>query len=166
MHHLLHFLKKVPKANAMTLDANNQIHSSLKNKVETFSWYLHTRANNVNTENIIGQEYHQPPKYEFFTECTRNKDYASNVVLPNGQVTLCCMDYSLKHVLGNLLHQSYDEILESTEMQKVKRLSNTIGFTEDLLCKSCNDAHCKTPWNSKEVWNIVAKTNPDILGID
>jgi len=34
-----------------------------------------------------------------------------NVVLPNGDVSLCCMDYGLEHIIGNLLNQTYEEIM-------------------------------------------------------
>jgi len=34
-----------------------------------------------------------------------------NVVLPNGDVSLCCMDYGLEHIIGNLLDQSYEEVI-------------------------------------------------------
>lgn len=34
-----------------------------------------------------------------------------NVILPNGDVSLCCMDYGLKHILGNLYEQSYEDIV-------------------------------------------------------
>lgn len=40
-----------------------------------------------------------------------------NVLLPNGDVVLCCMDYSLKHVLGNLNKQSYDSIIREEEYE-------------------------------------------------
>ena len=74
------FCKNFP-ANTMTLDSDNQIHSSLKGKFSTNNWYLHTRAGNVNSDNIQNQKYYAPPRYEFFTECTRNKDFTSNVFL-------------------------------------------------------------------------------------
>ena len=34
-----------------------------------------------------------------------------NVMLPNGDVSLCCMDYGLKHILGNLYEQDYEDIV-------------------------------------------------------
>ena len=34
-----------------------------------------------------------------------------NITLPNGDVSLCCMDYGLEHILGNLLEQEYEEIM-------------------------------------------------------
>lgn len=34
-----------------------------------------------------------------------------NVLLPNGDITLCCMDYGLECVLGNLIDEDYDTII-------------------------------------------------------
>ena len=34
-----------------------------------------------------------------------------NVMLPNGDVSLCCMDYGLKHILGNLFEQEYEDVV-------------------------------------------------------
>jgi len=34
-----------------------------------------------------------------------------NVLLPNGDVSLCCMDYSLENILGNLYEQSFDDVV-------------------------------------------------------
>lgn len=34
-----------------------------------------------------------------------------NVILPNGDVSLCCMDYGLKNIIGNIFTQSYEEIV-------------------------------------------------------
>lgn len=50
-----------------------------------------------------------------------------NVMLPNGDVSLCCMDYGLEHILGNLLEQSYEEIIPE----------NNACFN---LCRFCENA--------------------------
>ena len=34
-----------------------------------------------------------------------------NVLLPNGDVSLCCMDYGLEHIIGNLNTQSYEDVI-------------------------------------------------------
>ena len=34
-----------------------------------------------------------------------------NVMLPNGDVSLCCMDYGLEHILGNLIEQDYEDVI-------------------------------------------------------
>lgn len=45
------------------------------------------------------------------TTCMCDEGVFHNVVLPNGEVVLCCMDYSMEHILGNLLNKSYEEII-------------------------------------------------------
>jgi organic radical activating enzyme len=149
------------RAFSMTMDAESKIHPSIKVDVHPTSWYLHTRADNLNLEDIKGQSVHMPPKYEYIVECTRDKDLKSNILLPNGDVILCCMDYGLKHRLGNLLESSLDQVINSVERNKVLNLSNQLGYTDQLLCKSCNDAYCHTPWNNKKVYEIVLKQDPE-----
>jgi hypothetical protein len=34
-----------------------------------------------------------------------------NVMLPNGDVSLCCMDYSLSYIIGNLFEQEYEDVI-------------------------------------------------------
>ena len=34
-----------------------------------------------------------------------------NVLLPDGRVSLCCMDYGLEQILGNLFEEEYDDII-------------------------------------------------------
>jgi organic radical activating enzyme len=161
----LNCISQLGNVNYMTMDADSVIDPEIKINVKTNSWYLHTRANNLTIETIKQQPVNLAPRYEYIVECTRNKQYHANILLPNGDVILCCMDYGLKHTLGNLLTQSYDEILNSPEIARVDKINNTIGFSEESLCKSCNDGYCRTPWNDKKVWDMVAKIDPDSLGI-
>lgn len=146
--------------NYMTMDDRAIVDPRIKTKVNLNKWYFHTRANNLAIENIKKQSIHMPPRYEYIVECSRNKEYHANVLLPNGDVILCCMDYALKHKLGNLLEQSYEEILNSQELEDLIKLNNDIGFSDKTLCKSCNDAHCHTPWNNIEVYKQVQKLDP------
>ncbi len=65
--------------------------------------------------------------------CGNNARY--NILLPNGDVVLCCMDYGLKNVLGNLLTMEYDELFRGETFQKV-----VAGFRDPslkTLCRSC-----------------------------
>lgn len=58
-----------------------------------------------------------------------------NVLLPNGDVTLCCMDYGLKHLLGNLREIAYEDLFRSREFEKV-----CAGFDDPLrgtICRHC-----------------------------
>jgi len=42
--------------------------------------------------------------------CGCDEHLYHNIALPNGDVSLCCMDYSLKFIIGNLLEQEYKDI--------------------------------------------------------
>ncbi|MEW6720381.1 MAG: SPASM domain-containing protein [Thermodesulfobacteriota bacterium] len=62
-----------------------------------------------------------------------------NVLLPDGTVLLCCMDYNMEHILGNLAVQEYVELLESTASRSVLRSLEEEG--EPLsLCRRCSAA--------------------------
>lgn len=43
--------------------------------------------------------------------CKCVEELYHNVMLPNGDVSLCCMDYGLKHIIGNLFEQTYEEVV-------------------------------------------------------
>lgn len=63
----------------------------------------------------------------------------NNILLPDGSVVLCCMDFGLKHILGNIYDNTYNEIMNSTEIQRIK--SGMAGDTSiDILCRSCSHA--------------------------
>jgi sulfatase maturation enzyme AslB (radical SAM superfamily) len=58
-------------------------------------------------------------------------------VYPNGDVSFCCTaDYGLKHILGNLLSQSFDEILNKRNI-----IHEQMKNGGDLICFNCNDAY-------------------------
>lgn len=56
-------------------------------------------------------------------KCTNDNRH---ILLPNGDVVLCCMDYGLEHKLGNLITDSWEDIKEAQKL------------TEDAaLCQRC-----------------------------
>jgi radical SAM protein with 4Fe4S-binding SPASM domain len=60
----------------------------------------HSRAGNV--------DYIKDGERTGPVRCRRG--FAHPVLLPNGDLAICCMDYGLKHIIGNLLEQDIDEI--------------------------------------------------------
>ena len=59
-------------------------------------------------------------------------------ILPNGTVLLCCMDYGMNHMLGNLLRQSWDDITQMKPYAQVEK-----GMDDDTipsLCRTCSAA--------------------------
>ncbi|WP_037390179.1 radical SAM/SPASM domain-containing protein [Sinorhizobium americanum] len=72
--------------------------------------------------------------------CAEERQYR-NVLLPNGDVALCCMDFERRHVLGNLLRDEYQELFEGPVFKEVAdRMNGKDGF---LLCRVCEFAEAK-----------------------
>lgn len=94
---------------------------------------LHDRAGNVESEYVES-------KCNKGTIVCINCDNSihHNVLLPDGTVLLCCMDYGMKHILGNLLTQSYEEIHESEEAKRIIR--GMADDREQILCRTCVNA--------------------------
>ena len=61
-----------------------------------------------------------------------------NVLLPNGDVVLCCMDWSAEYVLGNLKQDRFEDLYRSETFQRVLRGLRKPGA--DLLCRTCTEA--------------------------
>jgi len=142
----------------MTMSDDNKVHSSLNTfNLDLVDWQFHTRAENIDrkdkTVQLLGA-YNN----EFKVECNRNIHMTDNVLLPNGDVTLCCMDYGNKHVVGNLLSGNYDTVI--TNVNKIKH-KNHILFDDSSLCRTCQDTFHKTPWNDEEVHLEMLQINPD-----
>ncbi len=88
----------------------------------------HTRAGNVSGANQL-----TPPRLQGRLACRR---LFQQVLLPNGDVSLCCMDYSLRHVLGNLLQQEYAALFKGPAFKAV--LAGLKDDNADTLCRSCD----------------------------
>ena len=59
--------------------------------------------------------------------CNCDERLYHNVLLPNGDISLCCMDYGLDKILGNLYEQEYDAILPDP-------------YTTFDMCQGCENA--------------------------
>lgn len=66
--------------------------------------------------------------------CKRNLHW--NVLLPNGDVVLCSSDYSLRHILGNLLTSDYNSLFTSKEFLAVK--NGLRDSSQEILCRYCD----------------------------
>lgn len=59
-----------------------------------------------------------------------------NILLPNGDVLLCCMDYGQEHVIGNLMQYPYMETFNSYEYKRV--MSGLDGDeAQGIICRKC-----------------------------
>ena len=90
--------------------------------------FMHDRAGNVDTRD----HYFIPASTRVACRnCWTALDH--NVLLPDGTTILCCMDYGMTEIFGNLFTQSYEEILKSQTAEYMRiKMQN-----QDCLCKHC-----------------------------
>jgi uncharacterized Fe-S cluster-containing radical SAM superfamily protein len=79
-------------------------------------------------------------------------DFKKPVLLPGGDLTLCCQDFGLTTILGNLHRQTFAEILDQSPLRR-HVLAVAAGVTEDsrLPCYRCE--FCITQPKSRDASN-------------
>ena len=88
--------------------------------------------------NITDEEVYEDSHKKGNIVCERARDLNHSILLPDGSVVLCCMDFGMKHVLGNLAKQSYEELFTGKEMQKIKEAMRDDRL--DIICRRCSSA--------------------------
>lgn len=118
---------------------NYSCHGNLEPRVQPYLQrnkgyitYMHDRAGNVE-----GRKHHQIELNKKVVCCNCGLRLDHNVLLPDGTVLMCCMDYGMTEVFGNLFEQSYMEVLNS-ETACLAR-GKMIDVVE-CLCRKCTNA--------------------------
>lgn len=97
---------------------------------------LHDRAGNLDNDKLL--HGNKPTGKISCSLCGEKLNH--NNLLPDGTVLLCDFDYGMQHVLGNLLEQSYDEILAGAEWRRVYE-GMSGDLKQDILCRKCSCAN-------------------------
>jgi len=103
------------------------------------------RAGNVTTMSDI----RCPPRLAGPIRCRSCGDAMNhNILLPNGDVVLCCMDYGLQHILGNLLLTDYESLFHGAVFKQLQLALNDDSL--DILCRYCENASPLDEYNQPE----------------
>jgi len=120
----------------------NDLHHALKPLVPTVEyWRLFDRAQNLGEKNG-GATRRRRRRGKI--SCSRLR---FNILIPNGDVIICCMDYGTEHVIGNLLEGSYEGLFDSAEYRRILR-----GFddeSEEILCRYCDTWAVDRDWRAR-----------------
>jgi sulfatase maturation enzyme AslB (radical SAM superfamily) len=108
-------------------DSIHPLVEPLVKAVPTAKWELTSRAQNVRLEGA------KTTPIRGHIRCTRS--LRQNVLLPNGDVVLCCNDYGMKHVLGNLMRCDYDSLFSGAAYREVT--AGLIDESAEVLCRRC-----------------------------
>lgn len=92
---------------------------------------LNDRAGNLEDESL----YHKR-NVKGCIRCDLSQDINHNVLLPDGRVVLCAADFAMMHVLGNLLEQTYEEIINGDEAMRIREAMMKNGDSK-VLCRNC-----------------------------
>ena len=80
-----------------------------------------------------------PPRLTGVIRCRSCGDFLNHiVVIPNGDVVLCCYDFGLQHILGNIITSDYNSLFTSETFKRLR-----LGLDDDsveLLCRYCENA--------------------------
>ena len=153
--------KVLRKFEVMTMDAGGKVHKDLDHlRIRLGAWTGHTRAGNVPLDAVGAQAIDGMPEHQGAVSCSFTPFYDQNVCLPNGDVVLCCMDYSLKHKIGNLLEHSYYEMFSGPGLARLVAENMKPGFSRESLCKSCNRAKLHQVSPSKQFWESPSDPPP------
>ena len=126
----LGLLKTIKEANIhnILLRTMGSVHMSVRpifSQDDVTKQTMNTRAGYLSKEGI--QVEQSPISHKGQVTCGRDEYLYNNVLLPNGDIVLCCQDFGLKHILGNIFKDSYEEIIPSP-------------FASYELCKRCHNA--------------------------
>jgi radical SAM protein with 4Fe4S-binding SPASM domain len=110
---------------------------------------LEYRAGNLEKELIA-------PTYRGFAHrqairCSLAQDLSQlkiNIVLPNGDVALCCSDWGLDNILGNLRQGDYEALFTSNVHDQVMKSLDDPKL--DSICRHCEHAILQTQPNARD----------------
>ena len=91
----------------------------LRNKIIKAA-YLNTRASAINPAKFGFKQTSKKTSNRGGFFCSYQR-LNQGVLLPNGKVSICCQDYGLKRVIGDLKNQNIEEIYNSIEKNEIWR---------------------------------------------
>jgi organic radical activating enzyme len=129
---------KLPSASIMTMDKDGEIHPFLeKTGIRPPGFFAIDRAGSLDKDALNGQPVHETDNQGKRISCASTPYYDHNVLMPNGDVLLCCMDYGYKHVIGNLMHEGYYGLFRSDEMADVVESNMQPNPDKCSICRIC-----------------------------
>lgn len=96
---------------------------------------LTDRAGNLDDKNLISKSVTEGKIV--CSLCGQKLNH--NILLPDGTLLLCCMDYGMKHQLGNLITMTYEEIMNGDKLFRIK--GSMSNGNVDILCRNCSYAN-------------------------
>ena len=91
-----------------------ELFSSVIPNLEVMNMNNNSKFKTNNRENVVRGKLPKPRK---FGHCTK-LDYPQPVLLPSGEMYLCCMDFGLEHKVGDLSRETFMSIAKRIQSNK------------------------------------------------
>lgn len=107
---------------------SGQLHSHIRGTLDKEVVYtkIHSRAGNLIRDEV---EYKRRNTH---LKCRR---LHFPVVCPNGDAVVCCMDFGMKYILGNLLEKKYHDLFESKKYKEI--IDGLKNPKKEIICRYC-----------------------------
>ena len=94
-------------------------------------------ARGVSTLDLLEQALSEGASHAmtYFSTCTRL--FKQAYIMFNGDMVLCCVDYSRKEVLGNITDSSISAVWNGTRAREIRRRFLAHEFASLPLCGDC-----------------------------
>tara|TARA_B110000037_G_scaffold223161_1_gene303107 strand:+ start:3656 stop:4651 length:996 start_codon:yes stop_codon:yes gene_type:complete len=135
----------------MTMNKDGDVQEEIKNLINSKipNFFAGSRAENLNREKADDSIIEKPIQHINPVVCKSTPFYDHNNLFPNGDVVLCCMDYSLDYVIGNLFQEDYYQIFSGEKINEIRKRAMKFGYDKDFICKNCSNA-CEIVNEDKE----------------
>lgn len=147
----LEYLKSVQhEIKNFTIMSMGTVHNDVRHIYEWAPTYeMWSRAGNLIGEKILKPELLAHPfkirdHGDKQMTCGCDERLYHNVMLPNGDISLCCMDYGLDQILGNIFEQDYNDVIP--EPYEVFKLCN--------LCENAIDSTSRFIQEERKAYNV------------
>lgn len=129
------------KTSTIILRGNNLDRSTIPAHIPVRQEEVSYKKNPLICSRVLQTYQEKPTKYDW------------PVLLPDGTLLLCCIDYGMKHQLGNLIENKYTTIMNNDVVKRIE--DSMMNKNNDyLLCRECEWA---IEWDEKK-WKNFQKT--------
>ena len=147
----LEILKKIMNSNVSNVTAMSmgQVHPKIKKilKTDVFPSRMISRSGNVKKVEVEVERKLGPLTCGRATGMEYEDKIDANVLLPNGDVAICCHDYGLQNVLGNLIELDYNGLFETDSYKEIREKMKSND--SDIICRLCTEAYSESSVKEK-----------------
>jgi len=146
----------IPNVTAMSM---GQVHPKIKKilKTDVFPTRMISRSGNVKKVEVEVKRKLGPLSCGRATGMNWDDKIDANVLLPNGDVAICCHDYGLQNVFGNLIELDYNGLFETDSYKKIH--DKMKSEDSDIICRLCTEAYTES--SIKEKRDFLTKITKD-----